>query len=242
MQENRKSDPDRTPANGRPTADSTRQSLIDSALERFGARGYEAASTREIAAGAETNIGSIAYYFGGKEGLRRACAEYVVGMIRTIAQAALGEGHDGSEFARLTAEEARVRLEAAVLRLVRFVLIQPQARLIVRFMLREIANPSVALDIIYAGVMVPTHQRLCRLWAAATGENPDSENVRLTTFSMIGQIFYFRIGQEIITRRMDWRAYGPSEADAIAEVIIRNMHASLDANEAAARARKELEQ
>lgn len=242
MHENCKSDTDGSPDELRPAADSTRQSLINSALERFGARGYEAASTREIAAGADTNIGSIAYYFGGKEGLRRACAEYVVGMIRTIAQAALGEGGDGSEFARLSPAEARQRLEAAVRRLVRFVLIQPQARLIVRFMLREMANPSIALDIIYAGVMVPTHQRLCRLWAAATGENPDSENVRLTTLSMLGQIFYFRIGQEIITRRMDWSAYGPSEADAIAAVIVRNMQASLDANETAARARKEPEQ
>ena len=220
-------------------ADSTRQSLIDSALDRFGAKGYDAASTREIAAGAETNIGSIAYYFGGKEGLRRACAEFVVATIRNVAQLALGQAGGGDEFDGLTPDAARERLEAAMRRIVRFVLVQPQARLIVRFMLREIANPSVALDIIYSGVMVPTHRRLCRLWATATGENPESENVRLTTFSMIGQIFYFRIGQEIITRRMDWRGYGPSEADAIADIIIRNMHASLDANEVAARDRRE---
>lgn len=219
------------------TTDSTRQSLIDSALERFGAKGYDAASTREIAAAASTNIGSIAYYFGGKEGLRRACAEHVVRLIRSVARAALGD-EAGDGVAPIAPDEARRRLEAAVRRLARFLFIQPQARLIVPFILREIASPSIALDIIYAGVMAPTHRRFCRLWAAATGEDPDSENVRLATFAMVGQVLYFRIGQAIITRRMDWRGYGPSEVEAVTTILVRNLHASLDANRSAHAGRK----
>lgn len=209
--------------------DSTRQSLIESALERFGAKGYDAASTREIAAAAETNIGSIAYYFGGKEGLRRAAAEYVVALMGKVARAALGEPIDEAD-GNLTAEEARQRLDNAARHLVRFFFIQPQARLAVRFVLREVTHPSPALDIIYGGVMRPIHTRLCRLWATVTGENPESEDVRLAVFAMIGQVFYFRIGEQVITRRMDWAGYGPSEVEAITTVVLRNLNASLDAS------------
>lgn len=59
-------------------ADVTRMALIDSAIKLFGDRGYDAVSTRDIADMAAANIGSIAYHFGGKAGLRRACAEHVI--------------------------------------------------------------------------------------------------------------------------------------------------------------------
>ena len=220
----------------RRAADATRQSLIEAALDRFGARGFEAASTREIANGAGSNIGSIAYHFGGKDGLRRAAAEYVVDIIRSVARAALGDFGLDAAAPPMPPEEARRHLDEGIGRMVRFVLVQPQARLIVRFMLREIANPSVALDIIYAGVVEPTHGRICRLWAAATGDDPQAERVRLSVFAFIGQVFYFRIGQEIVLRRMGWKAYGPAEADAIAGIVVRNLHACLDAEIAANRA------
>jgi len=216
-------------AEQRRAADATRQSLIEAALDRFGARGFEAASTREIAAGAASNIGSIAYHFGGKDGLRRAAAEYVVEIIRSVARAALGDHGLDAGAPPMSPQEARSAMEAGIGRMIRFVLVQPQARLIVRFMLREIANPSIALDIIYAGVIEPTHGRFCRLWAAATGGDPASEHVRLSVFAFIGQVFYFRIGQEIVLRRMGWKAYDAAQADAIAAIVVRNLHACLDA-------------
>ena len=55
----------------------TRRDLLDAALRLFARDGYDATSTRAIAAEAETNISSIAYHFGGKEGLRLACADAV---------------------------------------------------------------------------------------------------------------------------------------------------------------------
>src|SRR5690606_9671040 len=65
----------------------TRVLLIRAALRLFGRQGYEAASTRAIAAEAGTNISSIAYHFGGKEGLRLACADAVADQIEQIARA-----------------------------------------------------------------------------------------------------------------------------------------------------------
>ena len=54
------------------SAEQTRKALVIAALKLFGTVGYDGASTREIAAAANANLGSIAYHFGGKEGLRLA--------------------------------------------------------------------------------------------------------------------------------------------------------------------------
>ena len=62
-------------------AEVTRTTLIESAIRLFAERGYDAVSTRDIADLAAANIGSIAYHFGGKPGLRLACAEHVIANI-----------------------------------------------------------------------------------------------------------------------------------------------------------------
>src|SRR4051794_14746870 len=72
-----------------PSAEQTRRALIRAALKLFGSKGYDGTSTREIAAAANANIGSIAYHFGGKEGLRTACANFIVETIQSVAAQAL---------------------------------------------------------------------------------------------------------------------------------------------------------
>jgi AcrR family transcriptional regulator len=212
----------------RPAADATRQALIEAALNGFGEKGYDGTSTRLIAKAAGTNIASIAYHFGGKEGLRRACAEFVVATIRSVAEAVIAR-EDEAAYARLGAEEAAARLAATVERMAHFILTNPRASLVVRFMLREMIHPSVALDIIYAGIIEPTHRRLCRLWAAATGSEAESEATRLAVFAMVGQVLYFRIAREIVLRRMGWTGLGTDEAAAIAAVLARNLEALIAA-------------
>jgi TetR/AcrR family transcriptional regulator len=46
-----------------------RQRLLDAAAEEFGAKGFEGARVRDIAARAGLNMQLISYYFGGKAGL-----------------------------------------------------------------------------------------------------------------------------------------------------------------------------
>lgn len=202
------------------TSEQTRKALIEAALRLFGEKGFNGASTREIAALARANIGSIAYHFGGKEGLRTACAIFIVETIRKVAAQSFDTG----------AEDAAIRLETAIRRYVAFVLNQPEAGTIVQFILRELAHPTAALDIIYDGVFAPLHQRLCQIWADATGEDAGSESTRLTVFTMIGQVIYFRIGREAIMRRMGWSEIGPQQADAVTRAILDNLTAIIAAH------------
>ena len=214
-----------------PSGDQTRMALIHAALQLFGSKGFDATSTREIAAFAKANVGSIAYHFGNKEGLRLAAADYIVETIQGVAGQALGHyGIIGA--AAATKEDARQQLVLALERMVQFIVAQPASGEIVQFLLRELAHPTAALDRIYSGVFEPTHKRLCAVWEAATGEPGESEQTRLTVFTLLGQIVYFRIGQEAVKRRMGWTTFGPEQATAVAKVARQNLLAILAAHDA----------
>lgn len=215
-----------------PSVEQTRAALIHAALQLFGSKGFDATSTREIAALARANIGSIAYHFGGKEGLRLAAADYIVETIQGVAGQALGQYAVIGASAE-TKEEARQQLAMAVERMTRFIVAQPQSGEIVQFLLRELAHPTAALDRIYSGVFEPTHKRLCAIWEVATGEPAESESTRLVIFTLLGQVVYFRIGREAVKRRMGWTAMGEDEAAAVAAITRQNLAAILAARDAA---------
>ncbi len=65
----------------------TRARLIAAGLELFGNRGFDGASTREIAAAAGLSAPSLQYYFNDKQGLYRACARDVAARLWNSVEA-----------------------------------------------------------------------------------------------------------------------------------------------------------
>lgn len=210
------------------SSDQTRLALIHAALGLFGRQGFDGTSTREIAAAAKANIASISYHFGGKDGLRMAVADHIVSTIQGIAAPALGS-LDASLSAGMDAASARRQLHLVLERMVGFIVARPEAGEIAQFVIRELSRPTPALDRIYGGVFEPVHRRLCLLWEAATGEAAETEQVRLTVFTLVGQVVYFRIGREAVLRRMGWSEIGADQAAAILAVASANLDALLDA-------------
>ena len=203
----------------------TREAILEAALRGFGKKGYDATGIREIAAGAGSNVASISYHFGGKEGLRAACAEHIVKLMGTVLASGRSE-----EPPLATPEAAEATLAALVRSLVRFLLLDPDGALVAGFMMREMAQPSTALDTIYEGLFEGAHMRVCGIWGAATGLPPESEEVRLAVFAAIGQILYFHVARPVVARRMAWRGIGEAEAEAIVSTVVRNLLARLDAD------------
>lgn len=206
------------------SSEQTRVALVMAALNLFGRKGFEGTSTREIAAAANANIGSIAYHFANKEGLRIACAEHIAGTMSRLAGDVLA-----AEPGTLTRHAARALLRRLMATIVGFLLMRDDARDFAPFMLRELSQPTAALETIYRRLFEPVHGRLCEVWAAATGENPEGEATRLVVFSLIGQVVYFRIARDVIARRMGWPDIGPAQRDAIIETLTGNLDAILTA-------------
>ncbi len=69
----------------------SRERILAAALEAFSERGFDGATTRDIAQRADVNLGLIQYYFEGKENLwhaavERAFADLHLGLDRVLAE------------------------------------------------------------------------------------------------------------------------------------------------------------
>ncbi|WP_333817120.1 CerR family C-terminal domain-containing protein [Tabrizicola sp.] len=192
------------------------KALIEAGLALFGQKGFDATSTRELAERAGVNLALITYHFGGKDGLRRA----VVGEVarRLLAVAGAPQPSEG-----LTPAAALQRLQTILRGVAVFIGTAPEAGPLVNFALAELARGGPMTDLIYEGFIGPKHAELSQLWAIASGKNADSEAVKLAVFAMIGQVLYFRLGREIVTRKMGWTSIGPDEAGRIADLIAENL-------------------
>ncbi|MCZ6806491.1 MAG: TetR/AcrR family transcriptional regulator [Deltaproteobacteria bacterium] len=69
----------RTPA---PHADATRARIVGAAVKAFAEKGFEAASTREIARVAGVEQGLLTYHFPSKDELWRAATDRIFGVLR----------------------------------------------------------------------------------------------------------------------------------------------------------------
>lgn len=202
----------------------TREALIRAGLDLFGRHGFEASSIREIAQAASVNSAGIAYHFGGKDGLRQACAEAVVA---TMQQRVFGAAVAMPPADGIAPEMAVELLLGIVGRVAAFAVQAPESETIARFVLREMMEPTSAFETLYEGLVGPVHGQLCGLWAAATGMAPEAQETKLAVFATIGQVLYFRLARPAVMRRMGWDLIDKAESEAIAGVIRANVRASI---------------
>jgi TetR/AcrR family transcriptional regulator len=79
----------------------TRQALLDAALHEFAAAGFDAASTRAIAARAGVRQGQLTYHFESKDVLWRAAVDHLFGRFDDEFAAALEPGSEADPAAVL---------------------------------------------------------------------------------------------------------------------------------------------
>jgi AcrR family transcriptional regulator len=101
--------------NVRPAAPDSRDRILDAALVIFAADGFDGATTRDIAARAEVNLGLIKYYFDSKLKLWQAAVDL-----------AFGNLHDALAGLDDSAEDERGRAAALIRGYVRFVARHPE--------------------------------------------------------------------------------------------------------------------
>jgi len=206
--------------------------LVAAAIDLFGRKGFEGASTREIARAAGVNIAGIAYHFGGKQGLHEACARHIAGFVRSRIERRFGTS-DGAPSLEPAPEHAAAALRDVLSTMITLLLATPEMAGFARFVLREQMDPSPAFAILYEAAMEPVHKRICLLWSAATGEPAEAEETIAKMLALVGQVFTFRLAQAGALRRLGWDAIGERET----EVVERTVHGTLAALLAAARTR-----
>ncbi|MDX6021189.1 transcriptional regulator CecR [Scandinavium sp. V105_16] len=191
--------------------------LIAAAIAQFGEYGLHA-TTRDIASLAGQNIAAIPYYFGSKEDLYLACAQWIADFIgvnfRPHADAA------EQLLSQPAPDKAAIRtliLQASKNMIL--LLTQDETVNLSKFISREQLSPSPAYQLIHDQVIAPLHGHLTQLIAAYTGRDATDTDTILHTHALLGEILAFRLGRETILLRTGWTQFDAEKAERIFQVI-----------------------
>ena len=168
--------PSPTPRKRQARAEGTRQALLDAALTEFAEKGFEAASTRAIAAAAGTHQPQINYHFESKEALWQATVDRLFARLdETMAQHGF----------RVDNTEPSIQLLADLIRAsVRTAAEFPELN---RIMVREATSDSPRLRWIVDHHVRPRFEHAVHLWRSIQDEdgvNPMDEGVFY--YSLVG--------------------------------------------------------
>ncbi len=141
-----------------PDAVPTRDRLLDAAEEIFSARGYRAASVRDITARGGCNLAAVNYHFGGKRNLYR---EMFHRRLRTLRDRRIASVHRVIEEA---GSRATVEL---LLRAFTAAFLEPhldggEGRLLMRLIAHEVADPHLPPGTFRKEMMGPVEEELAR--------------------------------------------------------------------------------
>jgi TetR/AcrR family transcriptional regulator, regulator of cefoperazone and chloramphenicol sensitivity len=203
----------------------TRLRIIDTAIEMFAAAGYERTSTRAIARRARVSLPALQYYFGGKPGLHRACAEHIQADVRgrlepvfTAVRAALAQPLERAQLLELLHRLNEPFLESmATARPESWVLFFTRAQYEhgppFETLVRQVGEGMLALSCAIIGRLL---------------ELPDnSPEVVLRALSIAGPAVLLRRARPIILRALGWPDFAGERLALIKRVFGQQIEFSL---------------
>lgn len=168
----------------------TRSRLLAAAGDIFLRDGFRAARVEEIARSAGLRVSAINYHFGGKQGLYLAVLQqHAESALRRTPLAAPDPGPN-----------LRRRFDFAISALVARLLDESRGGRISGFMLRELTNPTPALDILIERFSRPQAGQMLELLGEILGPAVDLETRRRCLVSIMGQCVIQVVGRPLIER------------------------------------------
>jgi len=196
--------------------------LLEIAIDAFGKRGLEGASTRQIAAAAGTAMSSITYHYGGKEGLYLAAADHIAGrMAESLSPAMMVEIAEGDALGARKAVHGM--LDALLDKMIR-----KQTESWSLFIVREQMNPTAAFSRLFDGPMGQMTRSLARFVRIAAGI-PDGEDSRIAAVTLFGQVLVVRASRATMLRLLDVEVIDDTLAAHLRTRVRANTDAILDA-------------
>jgi TetR/AcrR family transcriptional regulator, regulator of cefoperazone and chloramphenicol sensitivity len=191
-------------------SDRTRARLLDVATQIFADVGYYAATIRDIAHLAGTNVAAVNYHFGDKLGLYTEILER-----RLVPAARTAPVRQALE---LDAPPETV-LRQAIKAMAHTVCAEQDRDLRMRLLMHELAHPSPAIDSVINKVSRPLYDRFRKVIGRMIGLPIDHEKTRLCTHSVIGQIVHYAHARPFVARLWPEQKMTPKQLDRIADHI-----------------------
>ena len=170
----------------------TNQALLDAAAEEFAEKGFQATRIREIARRAGANVAAVNYHFGSKEKLYLAVLEK--GAMERINSFPIVE----SEAPDASPSGYETRFRESVLNILRRFLSRGPAALLPRIMIRELSQPTAAIQMLIRRVAAPQLEQVSILVAERVGPDVPPDRIKLAAFSIVGQCLFYLAARPLV--------------------------------------------
>jgi AcrR family transcriptional regulator len=195
----------------------TRARIITTALRVFGEEGFNKASTRQIATDAGVNPPALQYYFGGKEGLHRACAQFIIDRVMTIVAPAL---LDARQIKGPAQRERAIEGLCALLDAMADGLVAAGSESWSRFITRGKADGAgPAMGMLRQNIGMPIMVAAARLIAVVTDADPADDMVRVKAAAILGQLTTFMTNREATLAALNWPEFDLQRLQIIKTVV-----------------------
>jgi AcrR family transcriptional regulator len=188
----------------------TEKRLLEAAGEIFAEHGYRAATVRQICEKARANTAAVNYHFGDKKGL-------YIAVLRSVHRASAEKYPPNPDVSPATTPEQKLRAHVRSLLLRVFDEGRPGWH--TKIMMREMLEPTRALDMLVEEGARPLHQEFSSIIRELLGSAADDEVVRLSTLSVVSQCVYYRRARPVIARLYPQQRYDSKEVEKLIEHI-----------------------
>jgi len=201
-----------TPNDASESANATRTRLLEAAGTVFSARGFRAATVREICDCAKANVAAVNYHFGDKERFYAEALRYWAKMSIEQSQPPTATNPHA---------DARERLAAVVRGTLNSLSDGGRCSFHGKLMAQELFDPTPALDIIVSEFIRPKFNNLCQIVRSIVGPDATEDAVRRCAASVIGQCLFYRHSHAIIERLLPGHELSPDRVEPLTEHIVQ---------------------
>ena len=217
----------------------TRARIVTAALKMFGERGFDAASTRDIATIAGVNAPALQYYFDNKEGLYLACVEHIVKRVWehladsvAAAERAVAENKSDAELidAYCNIQEAQAH----------FMFTSDEAGDWRLFMarLQSGVGPAAGTQWIHQHIGSRVTKALSTIVGRMLGRSAEDEETLLRTIMLNGQMHVFHLARQSLLAKLNWDTIDANRLALLQRIIrdhvgglLRSMAKARDSNQ-----------
>jgi TetR/AcrR family transcriptional regulator, regulator of cefoperazone and chloramphenicol sensitivity len=182
----------------------TRARIVNAALRMFGERGFDGASTRDIATSAGVNAPALQYYFDNKDGVYLACVEHIVKCVweymSGVVDAAERVIAENASDAELIGAFCAIQVQLA-----EFMFTSQDADDWRLFMARLESGegPPGGFQILYQHLNTRLSKVLSALVGRLLGRPADDEETLIRTMNLSGQLHVLQVARRSVLARLN---------------------------------------
>lgn len=189
----------------------TRTKLLRAAVSVFSEHGYERATVREICRKAGANVALVNYHFGDKMELYLEVVRYSIDAAAKmkLLSTAIEQNSDPGDALRQLIHGVIERLSET----------RQQFGLHIRFLIKEMTQPTPALSCVIDETLQPLYDALLTLIGRILDLPKNHQTTRLCTHSIMGQVSHYALARPLLAHVWPEMKMSPEQRKLVADHI-----------------------